>query len=103
MPIYTSNVTSTTFSEVTSTKGVYTAMAGIQTTDSIEIPFQWYQSKVQSSGWQFVAPKPPASIPSNAQVLVLRASRGKENLMISCIRMPKFKETSVHIGVTVQP
>jgi hypothetical protein len=100
VPLYKSNVSSTTFSEATSTEGAYTAMVGIQTSDAIDVAYKWYQSQIQSSGWQLLN-KPPSNISSNAQVLALRATRQNEKLMITCVRMPKFTETTIHVGVTV--
>ena len=101
VPLYTSNVSATNFSEVRSVEGVYTAMAAIQTSDSVGSCYQWYQSGIQSAGWQLNTPA-MQNIPNNAQVLSLRATRQNEKLSISCIHLPTLKDTTIHISITVK-
>lgn len=97
-PLYTRNVESTKFSQIDSTNGA-TTTAVINTSDTPEAAFRWYQSTLSSSGWEVEQPKSSATDPNT---FMLKAQKARQRLFLSCFRPAKFNATIVSVSTIAQ-
>jgi hypothetical protein len=98
LPVYTSNVIQTTFSN--STKGQPTAAASLLTRDPPGQVFDFYQSALSRAKWTVRVPSGKARSEMNigSDLYFLSADQGKQSINLTCESNPKSNVTSVTIS-----
>ncbi len=98
LPIYSTNVLSTNFSN--SIKGTPVAAATIVTKDSAKIAFDWYKAQCSASGWQVRTPKQSAMSESEkkGQLFILNALKGEQQSTVMCAQSNKHPNTVINIS-----
>ena len=101
VPKYPSNVTSTNFNY--STKGLPAATANLLTSDSKQKVFDWYQQTLRAGGWDVKVPTDDTLGPSHDRISMLKGTRSKEEVTITCLTLKQKPGTSICIGWTKTP
>jgi hypothetical protein len=97
VPVYTSNVIQTNFSN--STKGQPTAAATLLTKDPPERVFEFYQSALTRNKWAVRVPSPKARAEMNIgnDYYFLSAELGKQSIELTCSGNSKANTTFLSI------
>jgi hypothetical protein len=98
VPVYTSNVVQTTFSN--STQGQPRAAATLLTRDAPKQVFDFYQSALSRANWTLRVPSPKARTDMNIgeDFYFLNADQGKQSIYLTCLFNPKSNITFVTIN-----
>lgn len=97
VPLYSTNVTSTGFSNTT--KGSPSANLGINTNDQPQAVFNWYQNQLRSQGWKLkeASPKLIAKMGKTGEFFMLEGNKDINGIKLFCMRDQATKGTRVQI------
>ena len=99
VPIYQQNVISTDYTSVPTSRGV-AVTATTKTNDDPSVPFEWYENFLSRNGWTVVLPKNEGTTPAqkSGNLLMLKANKDNDALMIICSKMPRIPYTTVSVS-----
>jgi hypothetical protein len=98
VPIYRQNVISTDYTSMPTANGNQIT-ATTRTNDAPSVPFEWYQNFLNRNGWSVDLPKNEGAPPAmrNGNLLMLKANKDNDALMIICSKMPRSPYTTVSV------